>query len=191
MGIENLVFVFFFIVTILLVVQLLSEGVQEKNTKPYIYAGIIAVCVFVIPVIFHGLLYDFFFERICDAYFGRNYSIGNMFYDICATIFPTPLHCGVSCVWILMGVALYYANTKKQKCITIILLAFLSVVFSCFSISLFGFAEAKEAGCLMAVVLPVIILFDNGKSFVRDSLYIYYPVHSCFLFVLFFFLNQM
>lgn len=187
MGIENLIFVFFFIVACLLVVQLVLDGVQRKNTKFFIYATIITFFMFVIPFIFHGLLYDSFFEWI-STYFNRDYSICNMFHDICVTIFPTPIHCGVSCLWIVMGVALYYANTKIKKCITIILFGFLSVVCSYFSISLFGFAEAEKAGYLMAGVLPVIILYDRGEAIMRRSFYVYYPVHSCFCFSLFYFL---
>ena len=169
----NIIFTFFYTVLYIHLIEGIIEACKEKNTKriALFSFAVVGTCI---PHFLYQVLFNSHFVQ--PAY---EYII--LYGDLVNSFIPSPLHIEYSPMFVIMGIALYFAKTRKFQCIVFALFCVLSFGGSVQSVfmDLWPFNDFFMGNqYCMVLALPIMMLY-NGKRGKEQKLffYAYYPLH--------------
>lgn len=176
----NIIFTFFYTALYIVLLERIIFSCKNKNTRSLV----IAVLIFLI-----SLFPSIFFDAIYDiASKGSNIAYQFLFQGLRTSFIPSFYDVDYGIGFVLLGVLLYFAKTKKRQCITFLLFClfcilgmFANILFPAMSyISLYGFIPIffNSLQCRMIYALPLMVLYSGKRGRkCKWFFYWYYPVH--------------
>lgn len=168
----NMFFTFFYTVLYIYLIEQIIASIKSKDKK-HLITFVLSIFASCIP---HFLWHFFYWFDLSQLQLKQVF----LLQDLIDSFVPSPLSVEYSLVFILLGIMLYFVNTKKRQCL----------VFVCFCVICYvgGIAQRfipwsfneffGSSQFWMVLALPFMILYNGkrGKEH-KQFFYIYYPVH--------------
>lgn len=177
-GSNNIIFTFFFTALYIYLLECIGKGIKDKKIKQIILS-LFMIIFTIFLVFFHTVIYNIIINNFSDIGFGNIFILENLF----ISVFPNPLSVEYSIIFIFMGIFIYFAKTKKMKCIvflTFCVLCYVGGHLHRYIDNYYVFRDFFEPNqYLMVFALPFIFLYNGrrGKEH-KIFFYVYYPLHS-------------
>lgn len=172
----NIFYTFFFTVLYIYLIEAVIKAVKERNGRNALKSAACFLLTFV-PTVF----FIFFEGKIRLAVFeasNQNYVLMNFVGDLFEAVLPEPLGVDYSCIFVLMGILMYFAKTKIPQCA--VFAAFCALCYVSAAVNFTPLSSFYGTGTQhwMILALPFMLLY-NGKRGAEHKafFYLYYPLH--------------
>lgn len=179
----NIVFTFFYVVLLIELLEGLGSAVKLRSPRAAAYAALLAAAVLV-PHALSSAIYD-----AIPA--GTDYATLHLIYGLTDSFLPSLFRVEYGVGFVLLGVALYFAKTKRCQCIVYAAFCLLCIAGSFLQSALVSYDPMIFARvgsfcltffdplqCKMWLALPFMLLYNGERG--RGSrwfFYWYYPLH--------------
>lgn len=171
---SNIFFTYFFIALYVILIEQFIGGIRDKDHKRALLAvlGIAATCI---PHILLVML-----DSVNIMEYGASLYLAFAFQDLVTSFLASPIHVEYTCLFVLMGIAMYFAKDRNKKAAVLFLFSifcYLGGKVDAIHSSLFCFVVGYPQ-YYMILAVPLILLYNGEKG--RSSkyfFYVYYPLH--------------
>jgi len=174
----NIMFTFFYTALYICLLEKLFDAVKTKNIKSILIYILLFISTYIPHLIFQIITSHtagmWIFNHLSHKY---QTLFQNLTYG---TFIPSPVIVDYSLLFVIMGIMIYFSQTKIMKCVTFFGFCMLCYAGSKIRIDFWLFSTFfGSPQYWMVMALPFMLLY-NGKRGKEQKLffYIYYPVHK-------------
>ncbi|MCI7302445.1 MAG: conjugal transfer protein TraX [Clostridia bacterium] len=182
----NIIFTFFYVVLYIILLEWMIFSYKNKNLRSFVSAFFIFLLSFFPSIFFNAI------NSVVPS--GTTIAHQFLFQGLKTSLIPSFYDVDYGIGFIVLGVLLYFANTKRRQCITFAIFCLFCIsgvfavkLFPTISyISLYRFTSTffDPLQCRMIYALPFMMLYngERGRK-CKWFFYWYYPLHRQLIFI--------
>lgn len=176
----NILFTFFYVILFIELLERLVAAVRSRDTRRALFAAALTVASAAVPHLLSTALYS----AIPEGLSTRGLFLA---YGLIDSFLPSLLRVEYTVGFVVLGVVLYFAKTKRRQCLAYAAFCLLCIVgrFAIewdpelyMHVGSFGVTFFESLQCRMWLALPFMMLYNGERG--RQSrwfFYWYYPLH--------------
>lgn len=177
---DNIIFTFFYVVLFIELLERLAAAVRSRDTHRALTTAALTVASAAVPHLLSTALYN----AIPEGLSTRGLFLA---YGLIDSFLPSLLRVEYTVGFVVLGVALYFAKTKRRQCLVYAAFCLLCIagrfVISWYPelymrVGSFGVTFFEALQCRMWLALPFMLLYNGERGQQsRWFFYWYYPLH--------------